>query len=93
MLTDLLRRQTAAIVLSTIYLWIGAPLLFSMADVARIFSSDRTFRIQYISLVGNLTLLSAGKWDTILSSLLVITAYVGIAVLLELTLIRRRDLL
>ncbi len=93
MLTDLMKRQMPAIVLSMIYLWFGAPLLFSASEVARLLKPEQSFRIEYISLVGNLQLLSVGRWDTVWSSLLVIAAYVGIAFLLELTLIKRRDLI
>ncbi len=93
MLTDFLRRQMSAIIISTIYLWVGAPLLYTIADLSETLNPNVKFRIQYISLVGNLRQLTSGRWDMVLSALLMVVLYVGLSVLLEMTLIKRRDLI
>ncbi len=92
-LTDLLRRQTPAIVMSVIYLWMIAPTVFAMGQVMTLYTSRSDFRLQYVSLAGNLMLLSPGKWDTILSALLVIAVYAGLCILLHFLVVRKKDII
>ncbi len=91
MLTDLTSRPISVIVMSLIYLWFVFPLVYSISSVGAMLRPNAGFRLLYISLPGNQVMLTAGKWDTVLSSLLVVLFYVGISVLLELTLLKRRD--
>ena len=92
LLTDVFRRPTTAIILSMFYLWIGASLLFAFTDGGGTVQNGTAFRLQYVSLVGNLGLLTAGELDTVLSSLLVVVLYVGLAFALEMTVIKKKDL-
>lgn len=92
-LTDVLRRQTPAIILSVIYLWMVAPTVFSLGQVMSLYGGRSDFRFQYVSLAGNLMLLAPGKWDTILSALLVIVAYTGLCILLHFLIVKKKDII
>ena len=92
-LTDLLRRQMPAIIFSIVYLWLVAPTMFSIAEASRMLNPGMKFRLRYVSLVGNLLQMQAGHWNMVLSALLAAVVYVGLCVLLEMTVIRRRDLI
>ena len=85
-LVDVVKKINMAVIAALVYLEFWAPIIFS-------FTGSSGFSLRFVSLVGNLDLLTVGDWNTVLSSLLVIVFYMTGAVLLETLVIKKRDLL
>ncbi|MBR6321523.1 MAG: hypothetical protein IKR59_01525 [Lachnospiraceae bacterium] len=91
-LTDLMKKQISAVILSLVYIMVISPMLITIGSIGSTYSSS-PFRIAYISLMGNISLLTVGKWMTVLSAIFVIVCYVGLCVVLELTVVKKKDFL
>lgn len=91
--SDLMKRPTGGLLLSIAYMSMGAAAFYQVMNTLVQSVSGDGFFVEFITPLGNMSLLTLGKWDTYLAAVLVVVLYFVLTALTETVFLKNKELI